>query len=160
MLKMLYLADKEAITHWHRSITGDQIFSMPQGMVLSRVYNLARYSVRGSDMDLWQSIFTPRHGNAIRFQDGATLDKGPLSDREEAALRRGFKTIRELIEKHGENYITLLHELLPEWKNPNGSSILVEPNEILLLHGEDPDSIEEISADLAALNSARVALEA
>ena len=159
MLKMLYLAEREAITQWYRSITGDQIFSMPQGMVLSRVYNLCRYNLSGSEMDLWKSIFTPKHGHTIHFQKKATLNKGPLSDREEKALKNGFKKIRVLMEKYGDNYIDVLHKMLPEWRNPNGSLILVEPDEILSLVGEEKEDIELISADIAAINSAKLALQ-
>jgi hypothetical protein len=137
MLKMLYWAEKKAILGWHRSITGDQIFSMPQGMVLSRIYNLARYIVSGSDMEAWSRVFSRRVGHTISFQKGTVFDKGPLSEREEAALRDAFETVRALIDTHGEGYIEILHEMLPEWKNPNGSSILVEPSEILLKAGED-----------------------
>lgn len=159
MLKMLYLAEKEAILHWHRGITGDKIFSMPQGMVLSRIYDLVRYGVSGSDMDAWKAVFTPRSGHEIQFRSGIP-DLGPLSDREEAALGRAFSKIRELKATHGERYIEILHQMLPEWKNPNGSSVLVNPSEILALHDEDPESIQAISAELASLNSARLALQA
>jgi len=158
MLKMLYLADKTAITKWHRSITGDLIFSMPQGMVLSRIYNLARYNVSGSDMEAWKSVFTPREGHAVSVREDANLDMGPLSEREEDALKSAFETVKGLISEHGEDYITVLHDMLPEWKNPNGSSILVDPSEILLKSGEDPDEITAISAELAAINSAMLAL--
>ena len=160
LLKMLYLADKEAILGWHRSITGDQIFSMPQGMVLSRIFDLARYNVCGSDMDSWKQIFTPRQGNTIRFQSDAKVSFDPLSEREEDALRNAFETIRSLLAEHGQKYINILHDLLPEWQNPNGSSILVEPTELLLRNGEDEDTIQGVSAEIAALNSAKLALQA
>ena len=39
-LKMLYLADKEALIRWGKTITGDSFVSMPKGPVLSIVYNL------------------------------------------------------------------------------------------------------------------------
>lgn len=160
MLKMLYWAEREAITTWYRSITGDEIFSMPQGMVLSRIYNLARYKVSGSERDAWKAVFTPRYGNAIGFQPGASFDRDPLSEREEQALARAFDKIRELMAMHGEKYIEVLHQMFPEWVNPNGSSVLVTPKELLLLHGEDDDTISEIAADLDAVNSAKLALQA
>jgi hypothetical protein len=159
LLKMLYLAEKEAITTWHRCITGDEIYSMPQGMVLGRILNLARYAVRGSDMDAWSDVFTPRTGHAISFQDRAAKDLGPLSDREEAALRGAFTKIKEMIHRHGQAYIEELHKELPEWINPGGSSIVLEPVDLLRRAGEDDDSIEEISAEVAALNSVRLALK-
>lgn len=159
MLKMLYLAEKTAITKWHRSITGDQIFSMPQGMVLSRIYNLVRYIVSGSDMEAWKSVFTPRDGHTFAFKENAEPDIGPLSEREEEALVGAFETIKGLIRDHGDEYINVLHKRLPEWTNPNGSSILIDPSEILLKFGEDPDEITAISAELAAINSAKLALQ-
>ncbi len=111
-------------------------------------------------MDVWRRRFQARRGNVIAFQPDTEPDFGPLSEREESALLKAYDTIRALIVKYGQNYIEVLHDMLPEWRNPNGSSILVEPDDILMRAGEDVDVINEISAEVIALNSAKLALQA
>lgn len=160
MLKMLYVADKTALLTWERPITGDKFFSLPQGPVVSRIYDLVRYRVSGSDMDKWKAVFAPRHGNAIRFRAGAEVDLNPLSEREEKALDEAFDMIRAMIQKEGAGFIDALHKILPEWTNPNGSSILIEPDQLLRIAGVDEDSIRAIDFAISGVNSAKMALQA
>jgi uncharacterized phage-associated protein len=42
LMKLLYLADREALIRWGRPITTDRYVSMDNGPVLSRIYNLIR----------------------------------------------------------------------------------------------------------------------
>src|SRR5439155_21648594 len=101
LLKMMYAAEREALTSWHRPITGDNFRSMRKGIVLTRTYNLIKGEVMGtnSDMVKWLQHFSARDGNFIRVLTDPDYDY--LSDREKEALDRGFDLIRELIEKHG-----------------------------------------------------------
>jgi len=43
-LKMLYLADKEALIKWGKTITGDSFSSLPKGPILSKTYDLFKGS--------------------------------------------------------------------------------------------------------------------
>jgi hypothetical protein len=45
-IKMLYLADREALDRWGDPITGDSAVSMPYGPVLSTIYNLTKGECR------------------------------------------------------------------------------------------------------------------
>lgn len=160
MLKMLYVAERAAILGWQRSITGDRVFAMDQGPVLSRVYDLARYKLRDSDMDAWKATFTPRHGHTIFFQKDASWNDGPLSDREVKELETAFQFIRELQANYGpDGYIDELHKRLREWENPRGSSVLMQPETLLSMHGLEKEEIESIAVELNGLNSARIAMQ-
>src|ERR1017187_9995695 len=68
LLKMMYAAEREALTTWHRPITGDNFCSMPKGIVLRRTYNLIKGEVMAtnSDMMKWSRHFSARNGNLIR----------------------------------------------------------------------------------------------
>src|SRR5438876_7384874 len=69
LLKMMYAAEREALTSWHRPITGDNFCSMRKGIVLTRTYDLIKGEVMGtnSDMVKWLRHFSPREGNSIRL---------------------------------------------------------------------------------------------
>ena len=43
LIKLLYLADREALLETGYPITGDQMVSMPHGPVLSRIYDEAKW---------------------------------------------------------------------------------------------------------------------
>jgi uncharacterized phage-associated protein len=40
LIKLLYLADREALLRWGRPITTDRHVSMPKGPVVSQIYDL------------------------------------------------------------------------------------------------------------------------
>src|SRR5438105_4797989 len=133
LLKMMYAAEREALTTWHRPITGDSFCSMRKGIVLRRTYNLIKGEVMAtnSDMVKWSQHFSLRDGNAIRLLVDADYDY--LSDREKEALDKGFALITELIERHGL-IADVLHKQWPEWRDPEGTgqgSLPLEPEDVL-----------------------------
>ena len=58
LVKLLYLADREALLRWDRPITTDRYVSMDNGPVLSRVLNLINGSYESTTgiwlVDSWQ----------------------------------------------------------------------------------------------------------
>jgi len=161
LLKMMYAAEREALTTWHRPITGDNFCSMRKGIVLRRTYNLIKGEVMAtnSDMVKWSQYFSPREGNTIRLI--AEPDYDFLSDREREALDRGFDLITTLIEKHGL-IADILHEQWPEWKNPDGTgkgSLPLDAEDVLGQMVEDEDEIERITSEIQAVQSAKAALQ-
>lgn len=161
LLKMMYAAEREALTNWHRPITGDSFCSMPKGIVLSRTYDLMKGEIprANSDMVKWSKHFSQREGNRIRLQSEPDYDF--LSEREREALDKGFEYITTLIRKH-KLIADVLHAQWPEWKNPEGTgsgSIPIDPKEILAQVIEDEDEIERIVSEIQAVQSAKAALQ-
>ncbi len=161
LLKMMYAAEREALTGWHRPITGDNFCSMRKGIVLRRTYNLIKDEVMAtnSDMVKWSRHFSPRDGNAIRLLSEPDYDF--LSQREREALDKGFEQISELIEKHGV-IADVLHKQWPEWRNPEGTgkgSLPLEPEDVLGQVIEDEDEIERISLEIQSVQSAKASLQ-
>ncbi len=73
---------------------GDRFFSLEHGPIVSRVYDLARFRVEGSDMECWSEYFAPRQGNRVSLLKQSNLDD--LSDREIEALRESWNEIKNL----------------------------------------------------------------
>ena len=161
LLKMLFLADRNALLGWQRPITGDRFVSMPQGPILERTYDLIKGVVSGSDKQAWDSAFAPRKNHRIKFQGHAVFDLDFLSQREEDALRKAHQIIRKLVLESGDGFIDELHKLLPEWKDPGGWTSAPLPAErIFQVAGEEDETIERISGEIRAVSRARVSLQA
>lgn len=161
LLKMMYAAEREALTAWHRPITGDNFCSMPKGIVLSRTYNLIKGEIMGtnSDMVKWFKHFSPREGNTIRLISEPDYDF--LSERERKALDNAFDQITTLIKKHGR-IADVLHAQWPEWKDPQGTgkrSIPLAPKDVLAETIDDEDEIDHILMEVQSVQSARSSLQ-
>lgn len=135
-LKMLYLADKEALVRWGKTITGDKFVSLPKGPVLSRIYNLFKGEDRSAHQAEWDSVFGERVNHSIRLLK--EVDTGLLSEREMEVLESARCQIHEVAPWEVS---TWLHETCPEWSDPHGSSIPIDPATILRNAGMTEEEI-------------------
>ena len=140
LIKLLYLADREALIRWGRSITFDSFAAMPHGMVLSRTLEL----INGEEpKGVWQGTFEQWGDYEVRLvKSEITTDK--LSKAE-------LKLLDEIFEKFGKKNRWELREYthtLPEWVDPEGSSLPVEIEDILRHAGKTQAQIEDIIQDL------------
>lgn len=150
LIKALYLADRQTLLDVHRTITGDDMFSMKNGPVLSTIYDLIRN--RCSDpvsQTEWNQYFCKGEGSndvrLLQMPDVECLSELELTNLDNAMKEvRGISAIR-LIEK--------LHSTLPEWKNPGTSSFPIEPTVILQSDGLSEEEIEIISSELESSNN-------
>ena len=134
LMKLLYLADREALIRWRRPISFDSFVSMPKGPVLSQTLNVIHGE---ADMEgPWnKAISSPKdHEVALICDPGLDM----LSDAEECL-------IREIFETHGRKSRWELCELthdLPEWQDPEGSSIPIEYRDVLRFAGKSDGEIK------------------
>jgi len=155
-IKMLYIADRKALLEWHRPITGDSFWSLENGPIVSRIYNLIRGKIGGPEMDLWNAVFNPRQIDIVALKTGITPNTKPLSKREKDALREAYEQIQPL--SIGA-VIDLVHKF-PEWKYPGKSSIPIDPKMIFYYENFGEDAVKKIEEDLDAFQAAKVALQA
>ncbi len=161
LLKTMYAGEREALASWHRPITGDNFYSLPKGVVLSRTYNLIKGEVMGTNSDKvkWSQHFSARDGNYVQLI--AEPDYDYLSERERGALDKGAKRIGALIAKHGQ-IADELHTLWPEWKNPakkGRGAIPLTPKEVLAQVIEDADEVERVAREIESVQTAKAALQ-
>jgi uncharacterized phage-associated protein len=154
LVKMLYLADRKALIKWQRPITGDRFCSLPHGPIVSRIYDLMRGRVPGEDQVLWYRMFNRRQGNDISLIGEPDVD--PLSQRELDVLKEAFDEIEAI--PRGQ-LVDVLHARLPEWKDPNGSSMTIDPDMIFVHENFDADEIEKIKQDLKSFHLAKATLQ-
>src|SRR5579864_4403328 len=53
LVKLLYLADREALIRWGRPITTDHYVSMDEGPVVARIYDLIRNEPSPNSVKIW-----------------------------------------------------------------------------------------------------------
>jgi uncharacterized phage-associated protein len=140
LLKLLYIADREALHRWGIPISHDNYVSMDHGPVLSQTYNL----IRDGGSRFWsEHISAPFDDYEIRLT-GEPPHVMKLSVAEERLLD-------EIFERYGQlNRWDLVDEThkFPEWKDPRGSSLPIDVRDILLALGEPEEEIEATVAEL------------
>ena len=143
LIKILYLSDRRGLAERGRPITGDVMVSMPHGPVLSRIYDEIKSPPEVQDQ-FWAEYLTARGGNLISLKEQNPPTE-ELSEYERAILT-------ETHNNYGHYQPKQLREIthrLPEYVDPQGSSIPIDPIKILREEGWSDEEIDE------ALMSAR-----
>jgi uncharacterized phage-associated protein len=145
LIKLLYIADRQAIVETGFSITGDQIYGMEKGPVLSVTLNLIKglQRGRGKVASYVAPVSEKQYVRSVQHPpDAPEL----LSDYELRVLRR----VHDEFGNHtGEQLKDWLHQNAPEWKEPNtpGGRALIDPADILAAEGWSPEAIAAIAAE-------------
>jgi uncharacterized phage-associated protein len=144
LIKLLYLADRDALARWGRPITTDSYVSMKHGPVLSEILNLITDPL--NDQTFWaRHISEPEHF-AVSLKEDPCGDL--LSEAEDELLDETFKKFGHL---NRWALVELAHSL-PEWKDPDGSAFPIKVSEILAAQKKSPDEIRAIESELQALS--------
>lgn len=146
LLKLLYLADREALDKYGMSITTDAVFSMKSGMVLSHTYNLIKNDSRDDELlEYWRSFVQSASLTEVSLKSESPEDE--LSNVELQILDSVFR------EKHTLGLkLIAFHHSLPEWIDPGSSSIPISISEILQALKKTPDQIVEIEKLISISN--------
>lgn len=145
LIKLLYLADREALIRWGRPITTDRYVSMDIGPVVSRIYDLIRDEPAPNFVRIWRKFISDPENYEVRLlgDPGGSELSGPER-----------KLIDDVFAQHGrQNRWTVVDytRSLPEWTPPDGGAQPIEYRDIL----RAADKTEaEISAVEEALETA------
>lgn len=143
LIKLLYLADRESWRRYDRPITGDRYVSMKFGPVLSETYDLiCNEELRASEGSPWSKTISTA-GYDVKLTGNA--DVGPLSEAEIEILDE----VCQLTEKLDRWRISELTHSLPEWEDPEGSSVPISPESILKALGKSPEEIDAARQEAA-----------
>ncbi|MHC5055763.1 MAG: Panacea domain-containing protein [Planctomycetota bacterium] len=139
-MKLLYIADREALKETGRPITCDAVVAMEHGPVLSRLYDI----IKG------ESLESPRFDEHIGQQGYLLFLK---ADPGKARLNRfEIRKLREVSERYrdcGDWEIAKETHGFEEWikHNPGESSCPIPLEDVLAAVGYSPDRIEAILQD-------------
>jgi hypothetical protein len=138
LIKLLYLADRHALIERGLPITGDRLVSMDYGPVLSKVKDLLTMEQEGGST--WREyVSEPRDWKVTGHKADPETDE--LSEFELAILDR-VNTEYGSVDRF--ELAKWTHDL-PEWRDPHGSSLPIDPGDILRHAGKSSDQIEEVA---------------
>jgi len=135
LLKLLYLADREVLVATGCTITGDRMVSMPHGPVLSQIYDSVKWG--RTEGDPWYEYITERANNEVSLAN-AQFSTGELSEYEMEVLAG----VHEAYGALGPFEIRDLTHDLPEWEDPHGSSMTIDPAKILRIEGKSDAEVQ------------------
>jgi uncharacterized phage-associated protein len=145
LIKLLYIADREALNRWGRPITTDCYVSMDKGPVLSKTFDLITEGREPGISSPWfEYISFPSNYEVSLIKD---CPKDELSPAEENLLK-------EIYEQYGHmnqwQLVKHVHKF-DEWRDPHGSSIPITYRDILRAVNKTESEIKEISEELSQL---------
>lgn len=144
LIKLLYLADRKALIETGYPITGDRFVSMPHGPVLSQILDLITWGCRDEGSPWREHISLPSNYSVMAI---GPHDEGSLSDYDRGLLDA-------LLDEFGamDHWDLVDHtHALPEWVDPEGSSIDIDPRVILRDAGYTDEGIEDVEDEAAAV---------
>jgi uncharacterized phage-associated protein len=143
LMKLLYLADRKCLVSRGRPITGDRMVNMPHGPVLSRIYDEIKLGKQEGEPQPWYECLAERQGNEVGLKNGAAPCVDELSDFERQALTNTHGDYAHL----GPAGLRKLTHALPEYEDPQGSSLPIDPVFILREEGWTAQEIQEALMD-------------
>jgi uncharacterized phage-associated protein len=152
-IKALYVADKDALIQWGKTITGDSFVSMDKGPVLSTTYNLFKGEGPESEQAVWNANISGRVNHKVHLLHDVPLDA--LSEREIEALESARLQIQSMPPWRVARW---LHDNCPEWQDPRGSSMPIDPSVILREAGISEEEIQGIEESNQAIQFAKYLL--
>lgn len=146
IMKLMYFAEREFLLSHGSRLTGDELFSLPYGPVLSST--LDKFHVVNLD-PYWSKWIECKAENMFSLKKGDFTIKSfdHLSD---AAI----KILDKVYEKYGGygtfDLVDLTHtfEHCPEWQNPGKSRLPLKIEDILRNHGRNEQQTKAIMKSL------------
>ena len=147
LMKLMYLADREALNEFGFPITGDRAVSMDNGPVLSRTLNLINGLVESGE-DGWEAWISDRenHEVALRDRAGAAEALDEISKAELDVLENMWKQFGHMSKWQIRDYT---HDHCPEWQDPQGSSVPIPFERIFTALGRSKDEAAQLAEGIA-----------
>ncbi len=145
LIKLLYLTDREALSLWGRSLSGDSYFSLPKGPILSKTYDLINYKEDPNNKSYWYK-FISKMSYDVKLIDQPGIDE--LSEREIDLIHKIYEKYKD---KDWGEMIDICHKCCPEWGHPGDTSIPIRVEDILKELKKTEKEIEIIDEEASNL---------
>jgi uncharacterized phage-associated protein len=150
LIKLLYLADREALLRWGRPITTDCYVSMDRGPVLSRALDFITEGNEPGVTSRWLNHISPPSNYEVSLT--TDCDREELSVAEEDLIREIYAQLGHMDQWQLVRYV---HDYCGEWQNPDGSAIPITYADILRAGNKDESEINAIKEELRSLAGVR-----
>lgn len=142
LMKLLYLADRQAMDSYGLPISGDKVVAMPHGPVLTMTLDFINGAVQ-STVRAWEGMISDRSNHQVSLRheiDRSNLDE--LSDADIGVLDSIWGKFGSLSQWELVDYT---HEHCPEWEDPQGSSTPISYKRIFCALGRNRQEASELS---------------
>jgi uncharacterized phage-associated protein len=139
LIKLLYIADREALQNWGYPLTGDEYYSLKHGPIVSNVYDLVTADPNYVERSYWSTYIRTEGVHVI-------LETEPPLDNISRAELKLVETIHDRYRSVSTwDLIAQMHREFKEWQDPGRSRIPITYEDILLAVGKSKDVAEELS---------------
>lgn len=144
LVKLIYLSDRGFMEACGAPILYDNFYSLDHGPVVSRTYDLIQGNVQESAE--WDEWISARTGHEVAIiQPSARNDLDELSDAE-------FEAMSAIWDRFGHldqwQLCAWTHANCREWKDPHGSSLPFDYEDVFVALGKSRPMAEEMQAKL------------
>jgi len=147
LMKLLYLAERRSFEKYGAPMIGDKLVSMEHGPVLSRVYNHMN-GERPSVEKGWEYWISDRAGHELALRRQVRSPEKELlelSDADQEVLEEIWKKFGRMNQWRLRDYT---HEHCPEWTDPEGSMVPMDPEKFLAALKFTPKQIKAVLASM------------
>ena len=145
LIKLLYLADREALARYGKTISTDTYFSMKLGPVLSQVLDLI---TEGPNPEIGDTYWTNHISEPEHYE--VSLKAVPSGD---LLSEAEDEVLDQIFDRYGQmsrwQLVDLVHTL-KEWRNPDGGALPIPLADILAAQDKSPAEIREILEEISA----------
>jgi len=141
LIKMLYFVDREAFRRWERPVTEDFYVSMPHGPVVSTIYDMI---MKNRPSLFWKGFIVTLPKSFEVMLNGSPAPLKKLSEAEAGLIEEIYAEVGH----HTGFELEAISHHLPEWHDPNGSSIPIKLDELLTVLGFTPEDVKRIASEL------------
>ena len=146
-MRLLYLADREAVRAFGLPISGDRFVSMPHGPVLSMTLNLMDGDVE-SKAGGWEEWVSDKENHELSLRKAfVPEDLDELSQAEMAVLDSVWRQFGAMDKWEIRDWT---HQHCPEWKDPQGSSNPISYKSLARALGFDEAAATEVALHIEA----------
>ena len=144
-IKLLYIAEREALLSWRRPIIFDSYVSMDKGPVVSKTLDIMNGEESDREGPWDESITRPDQDFNVEIKKDPGIDE--LSDAEETIVKSVYERFGEM---NQWDLCDFTHSFA-EWVDPRGSSIPIDYRDILKGAGKTDIEITSIIDELENL---------
>lgn len=144
LIKLLYLADRYALIHWERPLTGDNYVSMPLGPVVSQTYDM----IKSKHYPYWSKHITYPSHYEVQIKEGLP-ELGKLSKAETELIDNLSTEHKNRNQYELKDYC---HDECGEWEEIESGSKPIHIETILKEGNKTDEDIKRIKHEVTSLN--------
>ena len=158
LVKLAYLADREAMYRYGFPLSLDNMVSMQHGPVLSHMLNLINRDVAKVESDVWDQWISPRENDKVALKKQFTRsDLDYISENDLVVLEDVWKKFGHMDQWQLRDYT---HDKCSEWRDPVNSgsrSMPIDEIDVFRAVGIEEKEALELAKEVRAERSLDIA---